>query len=44
MVDVLKRATYMDEKTIKKRLLPPSDVWLTPQEVIDLGIADNFIS
>jgi len=44
MVDVLKRATYLDEKTIKKRLLPPSDVWLTPQEVIDLGIADNFIS
>jgi ATP-dependent Clp protease protease subunit len=44
MVDVLKRATYLDEKTIKRRLLPPSDVWLTPQEVIDLGIADNFIS
>ena len=44
MVDVLKRATYLDEKTIKRKLLPPSDVWLTPQEVIDLGIADNFIS
>lgn len=44
MVDVLSRATYLDERTIKRRLLPPSDVWLTPQEVIDLGIADRFIS
>jgi len=44
MVEVLKKATYLDERTIKKRLLPPSDVWLSPDEIIDLGIADNLIS
>lgn len=44
MVDVLKKATYLDEKTIKSKLLPPSDVWLSPEEVIDLGIADRLIS
>jgi len=44
MVEVLKRATYLDERTIKSKLLPPSDVWLSPEEVIDLGIADRLIS
>lgn len=44
MVEVLKKATYLDERTIKKRLLPPSDVWLSPDEIIDLGVADNLIS
>lgn len=44
MVEVLKHATYLDERTIKKRLLPPSDVWLSPDEIIDLGIADRLIS
>ena len=44
MVDVLKRATYMEEKTIKSKLLPPTDVWLTADECINLGIADKFIS
>lgn len=44
MIDVLKRATYLDEKTIKSKLLPPTDVWLTPQELIDVGVADRFIS
>ena len=44
MVDVLKRATYMEEKAIKSKLLPPTDVWLTADECIKLGVADKFIS
>ena len=42
--DVLKRATYMEEKAIKSKLLPPTDVWLTADECIKLGVADKFIS
>ena len=29
-----------DEKTIKKVLLPPHDVWLSAEEAIKYGIAD----
>jgi hypothetical protein len=34
----------MEEKSIKSKLLPPTDVWLTADECINLGIADKFIS
>jgi len=33
----------MDERTIKRKLLPPSDVWLSAQECIDLGVADILL-
>lgn len=43
MVAVLKEATGLAPSVIKKKLLPASDVYLTPQEAIDLGIADHLL-
>lgn len=43
MVAVLKEATGLAPSVIKKKLLPASDVYLTPQEVIELGIADHLL-
>lgn len=35
-----KRCTGLDEKTIKKLLLPAHDVWLSAEEAVEYGIAD----
>jgi len=43
MVAVLKEATGLAPSVIKKKLLPASDVYLTPQEAIDLGVADHLL-
>ena len=43
MVAILKDATGLAPSVIKKKLLPPSDVYLTTQEVLDLGIADHIL-
>jgi ATP-dependent Clp protease, protease subunit len=43
MVDILKNATGLAPSVIKKKLLPASDVYLTPEEAIDLGIADSIL-
>lgn len=43
MLDIIKNSTDMDERTIKRKLLPPSDVWLSAQECIDLGVADILL-
>lgn len=43
MIDVLKEATGLAPSVIKKKLLPPSDVYLTAQEVLNLGIADHIL-
>jgi ATP-dependent Clp protease protease subunit len=43
MLDIIKNSTDMDERTIKRKLLPPSDVWLSAQECIDLGVADKIM-
>jgi len=43
MVAVLKEATGLAPSVIKKKLLPASDVYLTAEEVVDLGIADNIL-
>lgn len=40
MLDIIKDSTEMDERTIKRKLLPPSDVWLSAQECLELGVAD----
>lgn len=37
-----KRCTGLDEKTIKKVLLPAHDVWLTASEAVKYGIADKI--
>jgi ATP-dependent Clp protease protease subunit len=41
MIDHYRRCTGMDEKTIKKVLLPPHDVWLDAKEAVKYGIADR---
>lgn len=43
MVAVLKEATGLAPSVIKKKLLPASDVYLTPQEALDLGIIDHIL-
>ena len=43
MIEVLKENTGLETRTIKSKLLCPSDVWLTAEELIELGIADNFL-
>ncbi len=43
MVDILKNATGLAPSVIKKKLLPASDVYLTPEEAIELGIADIIL-
>ena len=43
MLTHYKRTTGLDEDTIKSKLLPPSDVYLSAEEAIELGICD-FIS
>ena len=43
MVSVLKEATGLAPSVIKKKLLPASDVYLTPKEVIELGIVDHLL-
>jgi ATP-dependent Clp protease, protease subunit len=44
MIDILRDATALAPSVIKKKLLPASDVFLTAQEAIDLGIADQLLS
>ena len=43
MVDILKNATGLAPSRIKTKLLPASDVYLTAQEAIELGIADHLM-
>jgi ATP-dependent Clp protease protease subunit len=43
MVRLLKECSGLDTTTVKKRLLPPTDVWLKAEELIDLGIADHIL-
>lgn len=42
MVNLLKEFTDLGTRTIKTKLLPPSDVWLTADELIELGVADSI--
>jgi ATP-dependent Clp protease, protease subunit len=43
MIAILKEATGLAPSVIKKKLLPASDVYLTAQEVLDLGVADHIL-
>jgi len=43
MVDLLKTCTDLNGSTIKRKLLPASDVWLTAKELVELGIADHIL-
>ena len=42
MLALYKKCTGLDEKTIKKVLLPAHDVWLTAQDAVKYGIADKI--
>lgn len=43
MVAILKEATGLAPSVIKKKLLPASDVYLTADEVVELGVADHIL-
>jgi ATP-dependent Clp protease protease subunit len=43
VVDHYKRCTGLDERQIKRYLLPAEDVWLTAQEAVKYGIADEIV-
>lgn len=43
MVAILKEATGMAPSVIKRKLLPASDVYLSAEEVVELGVADYIL-
>ena len=43
MVNVLKEATGMAPSVVKKKLLPASDVYLTAEEMVEMGVADYIL-
>lgn len=40
---VLEEVTGMSKEDIKEKLTPPSDVWLTPEELVEYGVADIIV-
>jgi hypothetical protein len=34
--------TLLTEREVKKKLLPATDIWLQPQELIELNVADSI--
>jgi ATP-dependent Clp protease protease subunit len=43
MVELLTKCSDLTEREVKTKLLPPSDVWLSAHEVVELGIADSIL-
>jgi ATP-dependent Clp protease protease subunit len=43
MYNVLKDATGLDGRIIKNKLLPPTDAYFTPEELVDLNVADKIV-
>jgi len=43
MAKLLQECTGLDARAVRSRLLPHSDVWLTPKELIQLGEADHLL-
>lgn len=43
LINILKSATSLNTKLIKTKLMPPSDVWLTPEELVSYGVADKIV-
>jgi ATP-dependent Clp protease protease subunit len=44
VIEHYKKCTGLNEKDIKKYLLPAEDVWLTAKEAVKYGIADEIVS
>jgi len=42
VTSLYKNCTGLDEKTIRKVLLPSQDIWLTAEEAVKYGIADSI--
>ena len=42
MMELYKSTTGLDEDTIRDRLLPASDVWLSATEALELGVCDSI--
>lgn len=43
MLAILQSACKLDAKTITRKLLNPTDVWLTAEELVELGLADKIL-
>ena len=43
MIDILKDVSGLTAAKVKSKLLPASDVYLTPQEALELGIVDTIL-
>jgi ATP-dependent Clp protease protease subunit len=43
MIDILREATGLSAAKIKSKLLPASDVYLTAEEAVSLGVADRLL-
>lgn len=43
MMEHYKRCTGMSKKKIRKKLLPPHDVWLSAKEAVKYGVADKIV-
>ena len=43
MVEILRGASGLEPRAIKSKLLGPSDAYFTPQELIELNIADHIL-
>jgi ATP-dependent Clp protease protease subunit len=44
MMNILRVATGLESRMIKSKLLGPSDAYFTPQELIELNIADHILN
>jgi ATP-dependent Clp protease protease subunit len=44
MMNILRVATGLESRIIKSKLLGPSDAYFTPQELIELNIADHILN
>jgi len=42
MVEILSESCELDKNEIKKILLPPTDVWLTANEMVQFKLADKY--
>lgn len=43
MVSLLKECSDLSASEIKRKLLPATDVWLTAEEIVELGVADYIL-
>ncbi len=43
MLNILQDATGMSERHVKSKLLTPSDVWMSAEELVKLGVADHIL-